>query len=538
MPEIKTQPPFLSGNFEYQITLRKMQKWLRDKRPYLRRCQIRLNCDMKRLIILITSFLFFTISCKSPNGNEQEKTNSEWEGFIKVDDIDLKLIFNLGIDKCWLDIPAQGFEDYPSHEYKITDDSVNITFSWMIESTFSGKRQADTLIIGKWVQSGKTYPLSLKKKKKYIRHQNPQPPFPYKIENVSFFNQDKSIQFGGTLTIPKKGDKHPVAILITGSGQQDRDETIFGHKPFLIIADYLTRHGIAVLRVDDRGVGKTTGKETLTHATSYDHALDVVAEIQYLKSRKEINPLKIGLIGHSEGGLIASIVGAKTKDLAFIVSMAGVGVQGKQLALSQIETNLKRSNPHTTIDSILAFEKNAMQIILEEPNYRLAEVTILQKLSGEWLFRQDSLTQKYFGAEMKDGMQIIRHKESSKRYKRLMIPWYKYFLAYSPDSVCSRINAPFLAINGEKDTQVLADLNLNGLKNIFDKCGKTNYKIIRYPGLNHFFQHCESGYLEEVEIIEETISPEVLADMTNWIKEQIKKENNTPSSNRGHLAVS
>lgn len=482
--------------------------------------------NMKRPIILITSFFFFTISCISSNKNGQG--NAKWAGFIKVEEVELKLVFNLGADKCFLDVPAQGIENYPVRKYKITDDSLKITLYGLIDATFSGEKRADNLIVGNWIQSGKTYPLSLKKKNEYVRPQIPQSPFPYKIENVSYYNQDKSIQFGGTLTIPEKGDKHPVAILITGSGQQDRDETIFGHKPFLVIADYLSRQGIAVLRVDDRGVGKTTGKKTLTHATSYDFSLDVKAGIHYLKERNEINPMKIGLIGHSEGGLIACILGAKEKDLAFIVSMAGVGVSGKKLTLSQIETNLRKLSLNSTIDSILTFEEKAIQIILDEQDNRLAEVSILQELSNQWLFKQDSITQKYFGMEMKDGMQTLSYKESIKRYRRLMTPWFRYILAYSPDSICSQIDAPFLAINGEKDTQVLTDLNLNGFKSIFEKYGKTNYQIISYPKLNHFFQHCESGYLEEMELIEETISPEVLDDMANWINEQIKAGNNTP----------
>lgn len=482
---------------------------------------------MKHLLIFIT-VLLFSNSCQSSNSFEQKIASTKWEGFLKVGKTDLKLIFKFKEEKCLLEVPAQALVDYPSSEYKVKEDSFFVTFSGIIQASFKGIIQGDTLILANWIQMEKIFPISLKKKSEYNRPQNPIPPFPYKIEDVTYYNQDKSIRFGGTLTIPEKGEKHPVAILITGSGQEDRDETLFGHKPFLVVADYLTRHGIAVLRVDDRGIGETTGKETLLNATSNDFAKDVASGIEYLKKRNDIDSIKIGLIGHSEGGIIASIIGSERNDLAFIVSMAGVGVSGKDFVLSQIETGLKRSMPQTSIDRIMRFEKKSIEIILNEQNNRSAEVLILQHLSTKWIYDQDSLTQKYFGMKPKDGFQTINLKEVGLRYNRMMQPWFRYLLSYSPDSVCSKIRTPFLAINGEKDKQVLAKLNLNGFVKIFTDCNKTNYKIISYPELNHFFQHCKDGYMEEVESIEETISQDVLSDMTNWINNQIENRNNTP----------
>ena len=475
---------------------------------------------MNRLVAFITVLMLFSGSCQSSNSLDQKIAGTKWEGFLKVEQHELKLIFKFNEGKCFLEVPAQAVANYPSSKYITTPDSLYVAFSGMMQASFNGKIEADTLIIGHWNQSGKSFPITLRKKKEYIRTQNPRPPFPYKVENVSYFNQDKTIQFGGTLTTPEKAEKYPVAILISGSGQEDRDETLFGHKPFFVIADYLTRHGIAVLRVDDRGIGETTGKETVMKATSYDFAKDVMAGISYLKSRNDIDPMKIGLVGHSEGGIIASLVGSERDDLAFIVSMAGVGVSGKDLVLSQIETALKRSMPQTSVDRILPFEKRAIEIIMNEPNNRSAGVSILQKLTMKWLNDQDSLTRKYYGMEMKYGFQAINLQEVAMRYERMMSPWFRYFLAYSPDSVCAGISVPFLAINGEKDTQVLSGLNLNGFSKIFSDRKKSNYKTINYPGLNHFFQHCNSGYVEEVEMIEETISNDVLNDMTNWIIQQ------------------
>ena len=475
---------------------------------------------MKNTIILI--LLFGILACSNKD-HEKDQGFAKWEGKIKVDEFELKLIFKLNDEQCFLDVPAQAVQDYPASEFNNSGDSINISFSGMIKARFEGINDSD-LIVGNWIQLGKNYPLTLRKGKEYNRPQNPKTPFPYKEETVSYFNQEKSIKFGGTLTTPKQGNKHPVAILISGSGQQDRDETIFGHKPFLVIADYLTRQGIAVLRVDDRGIGQTTGKETLVNATSYDFAMDGIAGIEYLKNRKDINPNQIGLIGHSEGGLIASIIGGMRNDIAFIVSLAGVGVSGEKLILSQIEKSLQRTVASPTIDSIMVLEKEAINIINQESNNRLAEVTILQKLTGKKLVTQDSIVKRYFGMEIKDGFESYNLKATGDRYKQMMLPWYRYFLLYNPSDYLPKVIAPFFALNGEKDTQVLSDLNLNGFKDTFDKYGKLNYKTISYPDLNHFFQHCKTGYYDEVESIEETISPEVLNDISTWIKEQIEKK--------------
>jgi len=453
----------------------------------------------------------------------QKKLN-KWEGALLVQGFELNLIFKFNEETCLIDVPAQGVVDYPASEFKIVNDSVYMSFTGLFQAQFVGENQSDTLIAGNWLQSGQSMPLVLRRKEEYNRPQSPKSPLPYKTEDVSYFNQDTSIRFAGTLTRPKNEGKHPVAILITGSGQQDRDESIMGHKPFLVIADYLTRQGIAVLRVDDRGIGGSTGRETLKNATSYDFAMDIVAGIDYLKSRADIDQQSIGLIGHSEGGLIASILGAQRKDLAFIVSLAGVGVSGKRLMSSQIKKSLIRTLPTISVDSIIRFEKRAMSIILHQNDNRRAEVSIGQALVGLWLQGQDQAVKEYFAMKKVDGFDVCELKTVMVRYKKMMIPWFRYFLAYQPSEFLSKVEAPFLALNGEKDTQVLADLNLGGIKRIFNTCGKTNYKTKSYPNLNHFFQNCETGYIDEVESIEETISEEVLKDMGLWINKQLTRE--------------
>ncbi|MCZ4696037.1 alpha/beta hydrolase [Ancylomarina euxinus] len=476
---------------------------------------------MKKYIFLVFIMLCLAGSSKvwADNGS------TKWEGALLVQGFELKLVFKFNQDTCLLGVPVQGVVDYPSSECQVIGDSIRVSYTGMLQAQFVGVKQADTLLVGNWLQSGKSFPLILRRKIESKRPQSPKLPLPYKQEEVSYFNHDKSIRITGTLTLPEKGNNHPVAILISGSGQQDRDESIMGHKPFLVIADYLTRQGIAVLRVDDRGVGATTGMESLKKATSYDFALDVVAGIKYLQSRSDIDQQKIGLIGHSEGGLIASIIGSKRNDLAFIVSLAGVGVSGNRLMSSQIKTALVRTLPTKSVDSIVSFEKRAMNIIIHQEDDRLAEVSISQAIIGPWLEGQDASVKEYFGMKTVDGFQTLDTKPILARYKMMMIPWFRYFIAYQPDEFLPKVKAPFLVLNGEKDTQVLADLNTLGFKRIFDACGKTNYKIKTYPNLNHFFQHCETGYIDEVEAIEETISEEVLNDMSVWIEEQLGKKN-------------
>lgn len=352
----------------------------------------------------------------------------------------------------------------------------------------------------------------------FNRPQTPKPPFPYVVKDVSYFNQDESIQFGATLTLPDEEHKHPVAILISGSGQNDRDCSVADHKLFWVIADHLTKNGIGVLRIDDRGIGATGGRETVKDATSYDFAMDIAAGIEFLKKQKSIDTLQIGLIGHSGGATIASILGAERNDIAFIVSMAGVSISFKDNYLSQTKFALQRLYPTHNNDSTILYASSIIDIIKEEKDNNIAEQKIHDLYLSEVFRCQDSLTHAILGLEIDSATSNISI--SNKYYGILLTPWYRHFFELNSESIYKHITAPFLAINGDKDKLVLADPNLNGFKNIFDKCGKTNYRIIKYPELNHIFQHCKTGFNEEIPSIDETISNDVLTDITNWIKEQ------------------
>ncbi|MDF3078509.1 MAG: hypothetical protein K0S09_2398 [Sphingobacteriaceae bacterium] len=400
---------------------------------------------------------------------------------------------------------------------RVTNDSL-IAIEGDTERVFSGRfNQNKNEIKGTWQIDGNSEPLTLKATTAAMRSHRPQtpvPPFPYVSEDVEYDNSDRSIHFGGTLTLPNKAQKFPSVLLITGSGQEDRDETLFGHKIFAVIADHLTRNGIAVLRVDDRGVGKTTGD--VIDATSADFAKDVLAGIDYLKSRKEIDSKQIGLLGHSEGGVIAPLVINQSHDVAFFISMAGVGVTGMELGKKQNGNMLKASG--MPADRLAAFSLLMGRLFDEVYKTDSSKNVELLPVFRAWRSSQPSVlidSMKMAGAEGERGMQDL--------FERLNLPWMRYFIKYDPEPLLSKITIPVLAINGSKDIQVSAKENLEGIRRLLTKAGNKDFEIIEVPGVNHLFQTAKTGDLSEYAQIEETVSPEVLEIISAWINKHVKK---------------
>jgi pimeloyl-ACP methyl ester carboxylesterase len=344
----------------------------------------------------------------------------------------------------------------------------------------------------------------------YNRPQEPEPPFPYKEEEVTFRNMVENFYLAGTLTLPDGEGPFPAVVLITGSGAQDRDGTIFMHKPFKVIADYLTRNGIAVLRYDDRGVGKSQG--SMNEATSLTLADDADAGVEYLINRPEIDTRKIGLAGHSEGGLIAPIVASRNNNIAFIVSLAGPGVRGYEILLKQARDILEVSGTdEKEIEESLNINKHLYQLVIDEPDTRK-----FAKEALDWYGRE--LDRQGTGPdERKDKMGAF-----AEGIVTINNPWMRYFIATDPRQFWSRIKCPVLALNGEKDLQVNYEENLPAIKAALKEGGNRKVKTVALPGLNHLFQHAETGAPGEYLNIEETFSPEVLTLMTSWIKKTTK----------------
>jgi uncharacterized protein len=333
----------------------------------------------------------------------------------------------------------------------------------------------------------------------------------FRSEEVDYWNTTDSVHIFGTLTMPEKGSKFPAVLLITGSGPEDRDETIFGHKPFKVIAEYLSNRGLAVLRVDDRGVGKTTKGKNPKLVTSENFAKDVLSGVEFLKNRKEINASKIGLIGHSEGGMIAPMVANQSKDVAFIVSLAGTGVSGRVVLLNQAEAMLLASKIDTSIiKERVNFNSKLFDLAINENDSKIFEEKLNLELNGLSDEQKNKL-----GFKGMEKMVIAQAKS-------LNIPWTKFFLKYDPAQDWLKVKVPVLALNGMKDTQVTYDLNLSAIEKALKNGGNKHYKIIKLEGLNHLFQHAETGLYTEYATIKEDFAPEALQIMGDWLTEITK----------------
>ena len=333
----------------------------------------------------------------------------------------------------------------------------------------------------------------------------------FRSEEVDYWNLADSVHVFGTLTMPETGSKFPAVLLITGSGPQDRDCNIFGHKPFKVIAEYLSNRGFSVLRVDDRGVGKTTKGRNPKLATSENFAKDVLSGVDFLKNRSEINASKIGLIGHSEGGMIAPMAANQSKDVAFIVSLAGTGVSGRVVLLNQAEAILLASKIDSSIvKERVNFNSKLFDLAIDENDSKIFEEKLTLELNGLSDEQKNKL-----GFKGMEKMVIAQAKS-------LNIPWTKFFLKYDPSHDWGKIKVPVLALNGTKDTQVTYDLNLTAIEKALKIGGNMHYKIVKLEGLNHLFQHAETGLINEYATIKEDFAPEALKIMGDWLIEITK----------------
>ena len=365
-------------------------------------------------------------------------------------------------------------------------------------------------IKGEFKQRGGIIPVSFTRTDKLpelLRPQEPKEPFPYIDENVIFENQKAGIKLAGTLTFPNSKGKFPAVILVTGSGQQDRNENIGGHKPFWIIADYLTRNGIAVLRVDDRGIGGSTGN--FNQSTTGDFAEDALAGLTFLKSRREIDLKKIGIIGHSEGGIVAPLAASISSDVAFIVSMAGVFINFEDVIIDQILNQQKllgRNNED------LELERNWRKKIYSLAKENTDSITAAKKL---WNLYSDLTEDEIKRLNWPKGRQEAQ-------IKQVLNPWWRYVLGLDNKAVLMKVKCPVLAIYGELDQQVNPDKNIPIIEEVLKVGINKNLTVKKFPGLNHLFQTAKTGSEYEYFRIEETFSPQALQFITEWILKQVK----------------
>jgi pimeloyl-ACP methyl ester carboxylesterase len=446
------------------------------------------------------------------------RVTGSWQGSLKVMGTELRLVFRIsqqadGTLTAVMDSPDQGAKDIPTSKVVFSHDSLRIE-SAMIRGLYSGLYRSDSMMItGEWKQGGMSFPLTMRRGEVVLRRpQEPVPPLPYLAEEVTVRNEAAGIELAGTLTRPSTGGPFPAAVLITGSGGQDRDESLMGHRPFLVLADHLTRRGLAVLRMDDRGIGKSKGN--FATATSVDFAGDALAGVAYLKTLAFINPKQIGLIGHSEGGIIAPMAAGRSRDVAWIVLMAGTGLTGEEILYLQGELIARAGGASAeAIAKQRASQEKMFAVIKSERADSLAAAR-LHQLIEESIAGMSQEERKALG-EVEPFIQA--------QIRQITSPWFRYFLTYDPLPALRKVKCPVLAINGERDLQVPPRENLQAIERAL-QAGRTQaYTIKLFPGLNHLFQTATTGAPTEYGKIEETISPAVLEYMAAWILREALK---------------
>ncbi len=444
----------------------------------------------------------------------QEITGS-WNGSLKLPGMQLRIVFHVNKTDAGysvtMDSPDQSANGIPMTKATFENSILSLEMA-AARIEYSGTLKNDTLF-GTFNQAGQPFPMNMTRtefpKVETKRPQEPSKPYPYYSENISFVNPKANITLAGTLTLPSKEGKFPVVVLISGSGPQNRDEELMGHKPFLILSDYLTRNGIGVLRFDDRGCYESKGD--FAKATTFDFATDVKAAVNYLKTRKEVDKKHIGLIGHSEGGIIAPIVASEDKSVGFIVLLAGTGIPGSELLTLQQEAIGRASGmAEEQLEKTKSINTGIYNIINETSD----STTIANKLT------------EYLNKAIKENPDMQKTSNPEDIIKQVITqttsPWMINFIRYNPATALVKVKCPVLALNGSKDLQVPADVNLPAIETAVKKGGNKKITTKELPGLNHLFQECNTGLPKEYGEIEQTMSPIALEAINSWIKQSIK----------------
>jgi pimeloyl-ACP methyl ester carboxylesterase len=433
-----------------------------------------------------------------------------WQGALDVGAFKLRLVLKIsksadGKLTATVDSLDQNAKDLVVDTITLQDGTLNFEMKALGASYVGTLSKDGSQLTGKFTQGGAVFPLEFKRvtdlsQMELNRPQTPKKPYPYKEEEVSYENKQDQVKLAATLTLPSGDGPFPAVVLITGSGPQDRNESLLGHQPFLVLADYLTRRGVAVLRADDRGVGGTS--KGGPNDTTENYAADALAGVEFLKTRKEINARQIGLIGHSEGGMAAPMAAAKSNDVAFIVLMAGPGIPGEKLLTKQIGL-IAEAECEKEVARAIAEGRQLMATVVQEKDDAVAR----QKLHEGAVKRTEA-------AKKKIDAQLANADAQSAVWAT---PWFRYFLSFDPRPTLMKVRVPVLAINGEKDLQVPAKEDLEGIEEALKAAGNKDYKIVLLPNLNHLFQTTKTGAPSEYAEIEETLAPILLQTIGDWI---------------------
>jgi uncharacterized protein len=436
-----------------------------------------------------------------------------WQTALETQGLRLRLQLHISHDTqdklvAALDSLDQGVSGLPAMNITLNESAIHFEIpavAGVYDGTLNG---AKNTLAGKWTQTGvDNQPLNFKRSDQPLplrRPQNPAKPYPYREEEISFTNAAAKVTLSGTLTLPKGKEPFPAIILIAGSGPMDRDEFIADHRPLLLLADYFTRKGFAVLRYDKRGVGKSTGSSD--NATTLDLAADASAAVEFLKSRKEIEPAEIGLLGHSEGALIAPYLATHTnKDVAWLVLLAAPATIGEETLLRQSELIGRVGGlSDTQLESSLSFDHAAYDLVRAE-----SDLSVLA----------EKLAQLVKDSQMDA---VLPPAALETQLRMLSSPWFRFFLDYDPLPVLQILKTPTLALYCQKDLQVPAKQNLPLFRKALQNAGNENFDARELPGLNHLFQTAYSGSPAEYQAIDETFSPAALQAISDWLQLQVK----------------
>ena len=480
---------------------------------------------MKRTIKHFSLLLIFTltlIGCSSNNSNIKKQITGKWESILVYPNVRYMIMADFEKDKdgkinVKLTSPRQKVFNLNVDSLKIDGNEISFSLT-KFQIHYKGEYVADSnKIVGTWHQTKFNLPVVFFRQGELARLNRPQypmKPFPYKVDSVTYKNQKDNIVLAGTITYPNDGKKYPGVLLLSGMGPQDRDETMYGHKPFVILSDFLTRQGYAVLRVDDRGIGLSTGK--YYSSTTKDFASDAEAGLKFMKNQKMIDSSQIGLIGFNEGGLVASMVAAKSNDINYTVLLSTPGVSGENILLSQLygatqkDDSLKQQRIR-----IYNLNKKIFKIIKNNPDSAIA-FNKLKKAYNKF--------ESGFGNK-KQQQKMFPQRVIKRQINFMLSPWFRYYLTYNPENTFSKVKCPVLILFGQKDVQVAPEENLKAIEAALKIGGNNNVKGEILPELNHLFQKCKTGMPQEYAEIKQTFSPKAMQIILDWIQKQNKTKN-------------
>lgn len=463
-----------------------------------------------RFLIVCLSLISGVTLC-----SQDPALEGSWKGTIQAGSQNLDLYFNFTCQdngwSCSLDAPAQGLSDMQAHKVKVDEQEVVVGFNALIAEYRGQYLWEKDMIKGEWHQSGQVITLDFTRSGEKVtmnRPQEPQESVPYKSEDVTFSSSsDTVVTLAGTLTFPSGQGTFTGIVLVSGSGPQDRNEEIAGHKPFLVLADSLTRAGYAVLRYDDRGMVKSTGN--FKSSTTYDFSEDALGAIAFLRSQDHCNVNRTGILGHSEGGLVGMIAASESDNVDFLILLASPGVSGKDVIILQnykIGRLTGASEEESTADS--SFARRLFEFIPPPETDTIPFDSLKQVMSEYYESSRDRLSGSYKSFE-----QFYFNQSMA-----LTSPWFRQFLHLDPQKYLATIHCPVLAINGSLDSQVDTEQNLDAIENALASSGHKNFKTVELEGLNHLFQQAQTGGIDEYATIEETINSRALKVIVNWLQ--------------------